>query len=343
MQYNAMLSYPYPVSTQFVSNQLTQIEFLAKVLSSVPISPTLTQDIFHRQILKSSLFSARIEGNNLTLRDVESNASPGEDTRKRQIHNCMKALRHIRTFGSVLTLDSIKEIHAIVMDGLDPLRGVLRSEQSAIFDGTGSVIYLTPDRRTVDQMLSTWLFEANKEQGVREQLIDIARLHYYFEKIHPFSDGNGRTGRILLQWQLTRTGLFGEFTLPIDEFFEHARNAYYAYLERNTREVREFTSFVLEGIEWSLDHVLTDIKQTPVPDLPLPQNTSLMPLLPRRQEILAIIRDHPVCSIDGIARRFPTIPSRTISYDVQWLVSHGLVVKHGSTRGARYSIAGTLQ
>jgi predicted HTH transcriptional regulator len=61
-------------------------------------------------------------------------------------------------------------------------------------------------------------------------------------------------------------------------------------------------------------------------------------LLPRRQELVNIIEDHPYVSLENLSRRFPTIPKRTISYDVHWLVKNGWVVKHGETRGVRYSV-----
>ncbi len=65
-------------------------------------------------------------------------------------------------------------------------------------------------------------------------------------------------------------------------------------------------------------------------------NTTLNPFL-KRQEIIAIIQDHPYISFDAIARRFPTIPRRTLSYDVMRLVKQGSILKHGVTRGVCYS------
>lgn len=60
-------------------------------------------------------------------------------------------------------------------------------------------------------------------------------------------------------------------------------------------------------------------------------------LIPRRQEILAVLQDHPFLSFDGIMRRFPRISKTTLTYDVYQLVRQGLVIKHGVTRGACYT------
>lgn len=62
-------------------------------------------------------------------------------------------------------------------------------------------------------------------------------------------------------------------------------------------------------------------------------------LLPRRQEIYYIISDHPHIALEEISRRFPTTPSRTISYDVHQLVKKGFVIKQGETRGVVYIIS----
>lgn len=65
-------------------------------------------------------------------------------------------------------------------------------------------------------------------------------------------------------------------------------------------------------------------------------HSSLNPFL-KRQEIIAIIQDHPYISFDAIARRFPTVPKRTLAYDVMQLVKQHFINKHGVTRGACYS------
>ncbi len=335
-----MLQFPYPVSKKLVASHLEKIHFLAKVLESVPVPTSVATAVFHRQVLKSSVFSARIEGNTLTLSDVESKQLSESDKQKKEIDNCMRALRSIKTLGSSLSVASITSLHAQVMEGLHHNAGKLRSEQSAIFDSFGTVVYLTPDTITLQQMLELFLFESNKQQETEERLIDIGRRHYYFEKMHPFFDGNGRTGRILIQWELQQTKLFGDYILPIDEYFETHRSAYYAYLEQNTRHCEEFSSFVLEGIVWALEMILSDLKKAGK-EQQFSQATGTekthLPLLPRREEILAIITDHPYAPFDLIARRFTRIPQRTLAYDIQWLVKNGYVFKHGSTRGVRYS------
>ncbi len=68
---------------------------------------------------------------------------------------------------------------------------------------------------------------------------------------------------------------------------------------------------------------------------------SAISLVPRRQEILNIIIDHPYLSFDTLARRFPRVPRRTLAYDLFTLLQAKLVRKHGVTRGACYTVLET--
>lgn len=325
-----MLQYPHPISVSRTDPLVSKIVFLAKVLESVPIHSEIAAQIFHTQIFKSSFFSAKIEGNSLSITQALGDENSRE---KREIDNCEKALRTVKTFPSTIAQEHILKLHSIILDGLRDDRGMFRTEQSGVFDPNGNVIYLTPDRNTLAEMLASWLHEAEKNPSVGEYLVNAARSHYYFEKIHPFLDGNGRTGRVLLQWYIRRSGLFGEHILPIDEYLNMHRSTYYAYLEQNTRHVEDFTQFLLEGIIWSLEHILSQFKEYGGSEKPAGKPA----LLPRREELIAIITDHPLCTFDFLSRRFPTTPVRTLAYDLAWLVKNNYIRKHGQTRGVRYS------
>ena len=61
-------------------------------------------------------------------------------------------------------------------------------------------------------------------------------------------------------------------------------------------------------------------------------------LLPRRREILEIIKDHPYCPFDFISRRFPSINQKTLHYDLKQLQTKGFIIKAGQTRGVKYKV-----
>ncbi|HYD34461.1 MAG TPA: Fic family protein [Vitreimonas sp.] len=342
-----VLEFPLVTVTPDIKALVDELVIQTQVLKRLPVETKFKTEVFHQQILKSSLFSARIEGNQLTLIQAQqANLTDERDLSKLEISNVLKALRSIGTLPTHLEIQHWLDLHQHVMAGISEEAGKLRREPSAIFDQFGNVVYLTPSPDQMRAMMDFWFTEnktlSDSSHSVAEKLVLSFASHYYFEKIHPFIDGNGRTGRVLLHYQLAQTGLFTETLIPIDHYLETHKSTYYAYLEKNTRQLHEFYLFMLTGLLEKTTQLVDELSQKP-PTLPasMPQ-TSPSSLLPRRQEILNIITDHPYCSLNQITRRFPTIPTRTISYDVNSLVKNGLVIKHGSTRGVSYSVNNEL-
>ncbi len=325
------LQFPHPQVSDKNKKQVQQLNKLSKKLLQTPISHTKQQLIFHQQTLKSSLFSARIEGNTLTLKENNQLSINPKTKEKIEVNNVIKTLNNLDKLPNELKLIDLQIIHQQIMHNLNSQAGKFRKKGSGIFDGLGNIVYLTPEANELQSMLKTLLNNYNKNyQDINKQLLNIAWCHYYFEKIHPFIDGNGRVGRILIQHQLKKTKLFGNYIIPLDEYLERHRSSYYFYLEKNTRNINEFVTFFLDTLITSIKKLLKEINSHS-------NNDDLQQLLPRRKELYLITKDHPYISLDSLARRFPTIPKRTIAYDINCLVKKKLIIKHGQTRGVRYS------
>src|SRR3989344_3132050 len=322
-----MLRYPHTPSPNLYQDMLQTIRIRAGVLLQLPSQEHIRTHILSRNIMKSSLFSARIEGNTLTL-ETFSHSTPTLSQKKQEVVNILDCLQSLSSFPSKLTLRDIRVLHRKIMHNLPGKTG-FRTETTAIFDQYGQARYITPPSADMRMMLRVFLTQMNEKRDFEPALIHALCSHYYFEKIHPFVDGNGRTGRVLLQYLLHKLHFFGDHVLPIEEYLEQNRHTYYAFLEKNTREVSEFVRFMLDGLLWAINTTIDDFSQT----AQAPE--SLSPSLsPRRQEVLAIIQDHPFISFDVIARRFPSIPTRTLFHDVVYLIQRGVVKKYGMTRGA---------
>src|SRR5260221_408069 len=122
-----MLQFPRPTTTQQTEGLTDQILILASLLQQVPITPQAATKIFHQQFLKSSLFSARIEGNTLTLIEAEQQNFKNNKTKsKKEINNILRALQHIQNQKKDLTIQEIQQIHQIIMDQIEPDAGKLR-------------------------------------------------------------------------------------------------------------------------------------------------------------------------------------------------------------------------
>lgn len=357
-----MLQFPIlPNQTNYLE-QFKKIEILSQVLAHMPIEKSLKNKVFHQQILRSALFSARIEGNTLSLikaKDIDFD-NP-KDKEKREISNVLKVLNNLGKLNLEYDAKIILDIHEKIMSKLHKQAGTFRKESSAIFDQYGNVVYLTPSPEEMKMMLAVLLdrFELTLQLPWQEQLISTIACHYYFEKIHPFIDGNGRTGRVLLQLQLQQIKLqnismFSDYILPIDKYFDENRSEYYLHLEKNSRNIDNFVEFFLQGLIVSLEELIASFKSLSVTEaeserletvsdknnfeVNAKDAKSINSLLPRRQEIYHIVKDHPYISFDSIARRFTDIPRRTLAYDLSQLVKLGFVNKIGKTRGVVYVV-----
>ena len=216
------------------------------LLINIPNPGLLTTPL----LTKEAVLSSRIEGTQATLEDVfkyeaeEKISEEGEIEKDvREIINYRKAMSLAidelknRPIGENLT----KKIHFHLLSsvrGANKDRGNLRRIQVYI-GAPGTPIeeatYIPPPITELPQLLSNWEAYINSEQE-KDHLIQIGIAHYQFEAIHPFMDGNGRIGRLLIPLFLYQRKLISYPLLYISEFFEKNRKDYYDLLRRVSEE-----------------------------------------------------------------------------------------------------------
>lgn len=324
-----MLIPPKYTLTPKISEFLSKIESAKEVINAISIPPEVELNIRRKSTLKSSLFSARIEGNILTLDDITR--LPSKDQRLVEVNNLLKALnlvfeRPVKDLNS----NDLHNLHSIVMKGLieNQNLGKFRTETSAIFNAAGIAIYLPPSPRKITLLANKLITYINSS---KENFIAVRACiaHFIFEKIHPFLDGNGRVGRILLQAVLAKGGYGMKGLLAVEEKLEKQRASYYRGLENTERDVTDYLEFMLECIASAAN----EAKELVLEKQSLEAEDYL---LPRRAEILRIIKDQEMVSFDQIRRRFLAINERTLRYDLKKLQDSGLIRKRGATKGVFY-------
>lgn len=128
--------------------------------------------------------------------------------------------------------------------------GAYRREQNRIINvGTRESLYTPPPAQNIPGLISNWEQFVNAEDENIDPLIRAIIAHYQFEAIHPFRDGNGRTGRILLVLQLVQSKLLSMPVLYISGYINHHRSDYYNHLLAVTTngDWHGFISYMLEG------------------------------------------------------------------------------------------------
>jgi Fic family protein len=327
-----MLIPPKYTLTQEITRLLGSIEASREVIDSVTIPPEIEMNIRRQSTLKSSLYSARIEGNELTLDTLHKD--PSKTQSKAEIFNTLKALNWMLSRRNKDTsLAELLKMHEITMSGLmeKGQLGKLRREMSATFNKAGIAIYLHPAPRLIEGHTNRMLRYINSD---KEQFVPIKAVvsHYIFEKIHPFLDGNGRVGRLLIQKILAQGGYGMKGLLAVEEYIDNHRSEYYRALEEPEKDITDYVEFMLTAIADTAQKVKEAIVQKREYDVE-------DYLLPRRAELLRIIKEQKLINFDSLHRRFMNVNMRTLRYDLKKLQDGGFIRKLGTTKGVYYSKA----
>jgi len=194
-------------------------------------------------IRKEAVLSSQIEGTQSSLSDLllfEMDAVPGvpiDDVR--EVSNYVSALTHgldrIRS-GFPLSNRLLKEIHTILLSGgrgSQKNPGEFRRSQNWI-GGTrpGNAVFVPPPPNEVPGCMGELELFLNNERGIVSALEKAALSHVQFETIHPFLDGNGRLGRLLITLILCVENILTEPLLYLSLYFKSHRNDYYDLLQK---------------------------------------------------------------------------------------------------------------
>jgi Fic family protein len=307
-------------ATPRIRQLLIELEAVKLVFDKTPHLPHLEENLRQKSLLKSAVFSARIE-----------NIASTESSPKKEGQNLVSAYRWVYTSGIVgeLKLEIIRELHRLVLRGISSNPGQWRDESWAVFDQSGQVVHLAPAHFEVPELMNTYISHLNSMD--ENPGIKAAVAQFIFEKIHPFADGNGRVGRLISSYILHLNQYSFRGLAPFEEYIESHRDVYYSTLEPS-HNITGFCEFFLEALVTKAQEIIGNID-------PLRQETGQDALLPRRREILEIVKDHPHCSFDFIQRRFASVNGKTLHNDLLQLQKGSFIRKLGVSRGVVYIVS----
>jgi len=206
--------------------------------------------------IKTVHSSLAIEGNTLSEGDVTA-ILEGKTViaPQKQIIEVRNALKTYELYGSLnpYSVDDLLKAHRTMMSGLIDDAGIFRKKGVGVFDGT-NIIHVAPPAERVKELvgdLFTWLSASTDHLLIRSCV-----FHYEFEFIHPFSDGNGRTGRLWQSLILGKLNAIFEY-LPIENMiYSHQKEYYEAISQSSSKgDSQPFIDFMLQVIYDTLvDH-----------------------------------------------------------------------------------------
>ena len=208
---------------------------------------------------KEATNSNRIEGTRTTFEDA---ISPVEQVKPElrddwhEVQNYIQAINYsVETLNELpISMRLLKEAHKILLQGVrgeHKTPGEIRKTQNWIGGSSlKDAFFIPPEPNLLPELLSDIEKFLHNEYLQVPELIRAGIAHYQFETIHPFLDGNGRTGRLLIILYLISTGLLNKPVLYISDFFERNRMSYYDSLSmvKQNDNITQWLKFFLNGV-----------------------------------------------------------------------------------------------
>jgi len=258
--------------------QLGQCDAIIKAISNTPIRPDYREHLHSVALIKGAQATTAIEGNTLTYEQIKEiqkgkKVSPSKEYLQIEVQNILDALNGIlkdlviNNKIIIINPELIQNFHRLV--GKD-LGEHFKAIPGKFRDNTVTVgNYLAPDFHDVHELtdqLCDWLrneFHFEKEQTFVEAIIQAIVTHVYIAWIHPFSDGNGRTARLLEFYLLLRAGVPDIASHVLSNHYSLTRSEYYRQIENatNKKELTEFIDYAVEGFGDGLFETLNIIQE----------------------------------------------------------------------------------
>lgn len=247
-----------------LQEKLKHISQLQVELKSLrPLNTAEVKRLRDEFMIENTYDSNAIEGNTLTLRETALLISEGITIAEKPIKEHLEVIGHKDAFEYIISLSNklepltqqvIKDIHSLVLMNDNINRGIYRNVPVAILGSSHTpVLPYMLDKHMEDLLLNYPI-----QQKQNHIVTCISAFHIEFESIHPFIDGNGRTGRLVLNLELMKAGL-----LPINIKFTDRKNYYdcFDHYYENNHDVSMLTNLIADYEIIELTKYIKIVKQ----------------------------------------------------------------------------------
>jgi Fic family protein len=278
---------------------------------------------------------------------------PGEADRRspelREVLNYVRAADYAYDYvlDRPFTLQFLCELHALLMDGTPsdgPERGKVRTTQVVIGAATGRVrdarFVPPPPGDELTAGLRAWVEWANASHDSLPPIVEAALAHYQFETLHPFNDGNGRIGRLVIVLQLMRSGVVREPLLAVSPWFEARRREYQDELLRvsESGDWDRWVSFFAEAIRAQAEDTSRKVDELLAFQRDAKDRCQRAGVRGLARDLAEGLIGRPVLTIAAVQRRHD-VSSTAAAKAVQRLVELGLVREVTGGNYARVYVA----
>jgi Fic family protein len=293
--------------TERLLGRISEAEALRTRIVTATVQVAWLESIRLDVLVRRAHFSTAIEGNPLTLPEVEaltgSKPVPAPDRARREVLNYFAALRWIARQPQErrITVDRILGLHRLLMAGLLPSNqvGAFKRSRNVIMS-VGRVVYEPPGPGAAapgSEALVQWLESAAQST---HPIVASACAHYEIARLHPFMDGNGRVARTLATWVLYRRGFDTQHLFAVDQYYKEDHEGYYQALQRVRKADEDLTSW-LEYVALATLETLRRTTQR-IERLAIPVSARGISLTRKQEQLLVELRGRGRATIVDLQR-----------------------------------------
>ena len=338
--------------TDLLIELISRIAVARDRILRAPIVPRWEVELRREALTRSAHHSTSIEGNPLSLEEVtdlltgcEVLAHPRD---RQEVLNYAAVLRYIdRHFlGQVqlLTEQTIKHLHDLVVQDILPAGESGHYRRVPVVVGvpvTGKVVFRPPGWEQVPTLMAGLIGWLNTPQATALMpVLQAGIAHYELVRIHPFTDGNGRTARALATLILAQRGFDLKRFFALDEYYNQDRASYYEALrsvDPQTQDLTEWLEYFVQGVAVEMVRVERRVEEL-ARLYRVEQATEQISLNLRQIKLLDYLQSSGSISNSEYQELF-MVSKRTASNDLGELAAHGLLSIEGAGRATRYRLA----
>lgn len=342
----------YQISNKIL-NSIAAIEAAREVIENSPLVPYWERQFREESIIRTVHYSTALEGNPLSLEDVHKVLTNNDNkikTYQRDVQeilnyrNVVKYIEGILKTSNRINKEHLFKIHTLAVEKIvsdQELKTYRTRAWGTKNSSTGEISFVAPSSDEIAQLVDgffTWV-NAEEYQDVHPVLrsgITLAEI----ARIHPFTEGNGRTARGLATLSLYLDGYDIKRFFCLDEYYDQHSDEYYQAIQTYQKEedsLIPWLTFFVEGLDIELSRVKARVLDMSK-DYRLRKEIGQVALTDRQEEIIKFIEDHGQIRNQDWQELYPKTSDDTILRDLKDMMDKDLVKKVGKTKAARYEL-----
>ncbi|NTV30728.1 Fic family protein [candidate division WWE3 bacterium] len=330
---------------------IASIEAAREIIENSPLVPYWERQFREDAVVRTAHHTTALEGNPLSLSEAREVLTNDEHTVKargseiQEVINYRNVIDYIGTLHTTskhITEEHMNRIHSHVVERIVPDDEV-KSYRSAWYgtknSTTGEISFIAPPPEDVPSLVESFFSWIASEDGIETHpILRAGIIMAEIMRIHPYTEGNGRTARALGTASLYLDKYDIKRFFSLDEYYDQNAPEYYVAIQtyRNVEDsLNTWLEFFVQGLDIELCRVKGRVLEMSK-DHRLRQEIGQVSLNDRQEEILKFIEDNGAIKNQDWRDLFPSISDDTVLRDMKDLIDKGVIKKTGKTKAAQY-------